>query len=107
MATTINPSRSVRFLELKGSPQKLNPGPGRYDPGSTLTRDGSYFVSKFHSSMCRTHYHSNRQTQLSNKSETPGPGNYRMPSDFGYYDGRKDHGAGDNGMGHGMQTSQS
>ena len=89
MATTIAPAHSVRFLEFKGSPQKLNPGPGRYDPGTTITKDGSYFVSKFHSSMCRTHYHANRKTVLSYMIDTPGPGNYRLPSDFGYYENRK------------------
>ena len=56
-------------------------------------------MSKFKSSMCRTHYHANRVT-LSQKRlgkfeidlkiiVTPGPGSYRMPSDFGYYESSK------------------
>lgn len=41
------------------------------------------------SSMCRTHYHADRKTLLSFKMQTPGPGNYRLPSDFGYYENKK------------------
>ena len=73
-ATTINPSRSVRFLELRNSPSRLNPGPDRYSPEGAMTNKGSYFVSKFHSSMCRTHYHADRRTMLGNSLQTPGPG---------------------------------
>lgn len=41
------------------------------------------------SSMCRTHYHADRGTLLGKKLQTPGPGNYRLPSDFGYYEAKK------------------
>mmetsp|Transcript_35612 Transcript_35612/g.34646 ORF Transcript_35612/g.34646 Transcript_35612/m.34646 type:complete len:149 (+) Transcript_35612:450-896(+) len=88
MATTINPSRSVRFLQLKNSPQQLNPGPDRYSPQGHMSKDGAYFVSKFHSSMCRTHYHADRKTLLGQSLATPGPGQYRLPSDFGYYESK-------------------
>ena len=47
MASTIAPARSLRFLELRNSPEKLNPGPGRYTPVGEMTRQGSYFLSKF------------------------------------------------------------
>jgi hypothetical protein len=41
-------------------------------------------------SMCRTHYHADRNTLHGMKgATTPGPGNYRLPSDFGYYEARK------------------
>ncbi len=82
------PSRSMRFLELKNSPEKLNPGPGRYTPMGEMTKQGSYFVSKFKSSMCRSHYHADRHTILGYTIATPGPGSYRLPSDFGYYEGK-------------------
>jgi hypothetical protein len=40
--------------------------------------------------MCRTHYHAERRTILvRNSVQTPGPGNYRMPSDFGFYEAKK------------------
>ena len=54
-----------------------------------MNKTGSYFVSKFMSSMCRTHYHFDRATLAGQKLATPGPGNYRLPSDFGYYESKK------------------
>lgn len=38
--------------------------------------------------MCRTFYHYNRDTMpiASQKKTLPGPGMYRLPSDFGYYE---------------------
>ena len=55
-----------------------------------MNKNGSYFVSKFLGSMCRTHYHFYRNTLTNVKSvATPGPGNYRLPSDFGYYEAKK------------------
>jgi hypothetical protein len=50
-------------------------------------------MSKFESSGCRTHYHADRKTVLGLKIETPGPGNYRLPSDFGYYENKKKFGS--------------
>ena len=56
-----------------------------------MNKTGSYFVSKFMNSMCRTHYHADRKTVLvkSSNVNSPGPGNYRLPSDFGYYESKK------------------
>lgn len=88
MATTIAPARSVRFLELKNSPERLNPGPDRYSPSGSLNKKGDYYLSKFHSSMCRTQYHADRKTVLGQTIATPGPGSYRLPSDFGYYESK-------------------
>lgn len=66
------------------------PGPGTYNPDGGMNKTGSYFLSKFMSSLCRTHYHYDRNTLLVGKSvQTPGPGNYRLPSDFGYYEAKK------------------
>lgn len=40
--------------------------------------------------MCRTHYHFDRNTlNLGEKQGTPGPGSYRAPSDFGFYESKK------------------
>jgi len=85
-ATLIAPSRSQRFTELKPG----FPGPGTYEPGTTISKDGSYFVSKFQASLCRTFSHSMRKNaSMTNVSTTPGPGSYRLPSDFGYYESAK------------------
>jgi hypothetical protein len=85
----MSPARSARFITLKNSPAKLNPGPGQYSPSGEFSKEGSYFVSKFSSSMCRTHYHADRSTFKTSRMSTPGPGTYRLPSDFGYYEARK------------------
>ena len=85
---TISPSKSSRFIDPSQN-NKLTPGPGLYSPQGGFSKDGSYFVSKFKSSMCRTHYHFDRSTlALGEKKGTPGPGSYRLPSDFGYYEAK-------------------
>jgi hypothetical protein len=39
--------------------------------------------------MCRTHYHYDRRTLAGDvKIGTPGPGSYRLPSDFGFYESK-------------------
>jgi len=85
-ATLIAPARSQRFTDLKPG----FPGPGTYEPGTTISKDGSYFVSKFQASLCRTFSHSMRKNaSMANVSSTPGPGSYRLPSDFGHYESAK------------------
>lgn len=37
-------------------------------------------------------FHGSERKFLGNKTNTPGPGNYRLPSDFGYYDSVKNIG---------------
>jgi len=85
-ATLISPPRSKRFIEVK-SP---NPGPGTYDNPATLSQNGSYYVSKFRSSFCRTFSHSMRKNlALPNTLNNPGPGSYKLPSEFGHYESSK------------------
>jgi len=91
-ATTINP-RSGRFNDY--NPTKNVPGPGTYDNRPTIDPKGAYFVSKFHSSMCRSFSHAQRKGLGINAEGVPGPGSYRLPSEFGYYEakGVKDGGS--------------
>jgi len=85
-ATLISPARSKRFGEIKSAV----PGPGTYQPAATISGDGSYFVSKFKASFCRTFGHSMRKNASEvNVSTTPGPGSYKLPSDFGHYESAK------------------
>ncbi len=104
-ATLINPSRSKRFIDFKDD----NPGPGTYNPNVSISTDGSYFVSQFKSSLCRTFGNSMRKNHsistnigiiifsfnlfllLQVMSPGPGPGSYRLPSDFGYYESATSH----------------
>lgn len=61
------------------------PGPGSYYPKDGLSGDGSYFLSRIPSSQCRTFGRSTRSVSVQ-RLQTPGPGSYRLPSDFGFYD---------------------
>jgi len=85
-ATLISPARSKRFTDVKNA----NPGPGSYDNPATITDNGSYYVSKFRSSFCRTFSHSMRKNlALPNTINNPGPGSYKLPSEFGHYESSK------------------
>ena len=65
------------------------PGPGTYAPKVEITPTGFYFNSNFVSSRVRSFGREPRkdmtQQALSAKF-APGPGAYRAPSEFGYYE---------------------
>ena len=69
-----------------------------------MSSKGSYFVSKFKGSLCRSFGHSMRKSISTGgigkindiwwitmlfRGNVPGPGTYRLPSDFGYYESAK------------------
>jgi len=87
-AKVFDPSRSKRFSDYPKNALKGSPGPGTYNPKTEISRNGDYFVTQYKSSLCRTFYHYNRDTMpVNNQKKTiPGPGMYRLPSDFGYCD---------------------
>lgn len=66
----------------------MYPGPGHYPPAQATSKTGSYFLSKFKSSQCRTFGVEYRDTLTSRGDfvTSPGPGTYRAPSDFGHYE---------------------
>lgn len=85
-ATLVSPARSRRFYPLKSEV----PGPGTYEAPRTIKEDGSYYVSKFKSSFCRSFSHAMRKNaSLANIETTPGPGSYKLPSEFGHYQSAK------------------
>lgn len=90
-ASVFSPARSKRFSNYSRNSTKNLPGPGTYNSTATISKDGNYFLSKFKSSMCRTFYHYNRDTmsRSDKRSQLPGPGMYRLPSEFGYYEPKK------------------
>lgn len=62
-----------------------------------MTENGKYSLSNFKSSKCRTFSHDIRKTYSQGNFGlyifliilvTPGPGSYRIPSDFGYYESK-------------------
>jgi hypothetical protein len=58
---------------------------GTYDfSKASLSPDGKYPLSKMENVKVRK-FGSSMRTSLVDKKETPGPGNYRLPSDFGHY----------------------
>lgn len=69
--------------------QEKYPGPGSYTvQGIDLSPKGKYVSSKIHNCLTST-FHGSERKFLGDKTITPGPGNYRLPSDFGYYDSTK------------------
>ncbi len=62
------------------------PGPGYYDmPGEVNKNNGFQLISNFHTVKTRR-FGTSVRSQQESKNNTPGPGTYRAPSDFGYLD---------------------
>ena len=85
-ATRIDPNFNRFKVPLRGNP----PGPGEYTPRLDTTKEGQYYIQKFTSSGARSQYHAERDTLTHHRKSlvTPGPGSYRMPSDFGQYESK-------------------
>lgn len=93
-ASLFNPRTSDRFGPNFSKARQV-PGPGHYQPKTDITPDGNYFVSNFKSSNCRSFSHSIRKAETAGQTShiTPGPGTYRLPSEFGYYEAARKGGA--------------
>lgn len=63
----------------------LVPGPGHYDDQNVMKKDGHYMLSTNRSDGRRSFMFDKRELRLDGNKYTPGPGYYRMPSDFGHY----------------------
>lgn len=66
----------------------LNPGPASYNPRDYTDQknDRYYHLSQHKNPMTRRFGTSKRSTIDAARENTPGPGQYRQPSDFGYLD---------------------
>jgi len=82
-AAIIAPSRSQRWAPTK---ETKEPGPGAYDLKTGINTTGAYFVSKFKSNIARSFGNSMRKTGSGGHLDIPGPGSYRLPSEFGHYE---------------------
>jgi len=64
---------------------KNTPGPQDY-VNKTIEPDGIYLLSNMKGSGRRSFLNGRRNLKLDGNRETPGPGSYRQPSDFGHYE---------------------
>jgi len=61
------------------------PGPGSYETTQVdLSPQGRYVTSKLRNCLARKFAITTRRP-IADKNENPGPGNYKLPSDFGHY----------------------
>lgn len=66
------------------------PGPGHYDTSKIdLSPNGKYSISKILNCTTRKFDGFAARGDIIDKKETPGPGNYRLPSEFGHYLSKK------------------
>ena len=66
------------------------PGPGHYDTSKAdLSPNGKYSISKIHNCTSRKFDGFSGRGEIADRKNTPGPGNYRLPSDFGHYVSKK------------------
>jgi hypothetical protein len=93
-APQFNPPHSKRFQDIcrifvdniiLAREVKEKPGPGQYPVFPSLTKTGVYFLSKYKSSLCRKFGAriNTPSTAGMYSFNTPGPGSYAIPSDFG------------------------
>ena len=75
-------SRKVHRYGIIG---KMTPGPSDY-ANKTIEPDGIYFLSTMKGSGRRAILGGRRDLKMEGNRETPGPGTYRAPSDFGHYE---------------------
>lgn len=69
--------------------QEKAPGPGSYTVnGVDLSPKGKYVSSRLHNCLVSSFEGSERKF-FCDKTNTPGPGNYKLPSEFGYYESGK------------------
>ena len=99
-ASTINVR--LTFIVRDGFFSSNNvPGPGAYSPKTQLSDRGTYYITGFKSSQGRSFGHAMPRATSSSgfgnvvccrilppigTANVPGPGSYRLPSDFGYTD---------------------
>lgn len=73
------------------------PAPWHYDRVDEINLTGHYNSSKYKNSLCRSFSKANRNTlgiDITKKNPLPGPGQYKLPSEFGHYKSNRDEGQG-------------
>lgn len=73
-------AKSSRFSPA----HELTPGPGQYEHVGDIDPKGLYYCSKFVDTKSTVFTRAKRElTKI--RALSPGPGAYRLPSEFGYY----------------------
>lgn len=87
LAKVFDPVRSKRFSSVV---KNACPGPGAYGSFNGITGQGDYYLSTMQSTHVIRFLKGNRNNTVAAPSrvQTPGPGSYRIPSDFGYIEDR-------------------
>eukprot|EP00828_Plagiopyla_frontata_P015215 TRINITY_DN1977_c0_g1_i2.p4 TRINITY_DN1977_c0_g1~~TRINITY_DN1977_c0_g1_i2.p4 ORF type:complete len:162 (-),score=20.31 TRINITY_DN1977_c0_g1_i2:81-566(-) len=88
-ANIIAPPSSKRFGPRPY--ETIAPGPGMYNPKNDIEKGGEYVLSKYQSNLGKTMPHCYRKNPKLTNQETPGPGSYRLPSEFGFYEDKNLH----------------
>jgi len=66
------------------------PGPGFYDTSKAdLSPTGKYSISKIMNCTARKFDGFSGRGEFVERKNTPGPGNYKLPSEFGHYVSKK------------------
>jgi len=83
-----NPPRSVRFSTILSEGKITSVGPGKYKhDAASMPANGVYSFAKFKNSKSRRFGKEKRNPLgLNGRDRVPGPGSYRLPSDFGWYE---------------------
>ena len=70
---------------------RKDPGPGAYEVSANqdISPKGRYCLSRSQNCLARSFGHSHQRGDPALNRQTPGPGNYRVPSEFGYYASKK------------------
>jgi hypothetical protein len=76
-----------RVLGRCQTAQNKLPGPGAYDVTTfqDISPKGRYCLSNSSNCLTRSFGSSQQRGDVTLNKSTPGPGNYRLPSEFGYY----------------------
>lgn len=83
---SIQPTRNVfvRTVILLRTIETKAPGPGHYSIYCSIDGSGTYNLSKYRSVLCRS-FGGQTKPELDKPLNTPGPGTYQVPSEFGIY----------------------
>lgn len=77
---------TVKFAPVSSAVPRESPQPELfYDTKFQMNKTGVFFNSKYKNSLCRS-FGKGYRSSTTAADDGPGPGDYRLPSDFGFYE---------------------